>query len=269
MISAEILDAQEVKAEAEADIAEVDGLKAIVDAYMAAETNLENATEAASDAAAELSGQQATFAALGEANNSLSITDATDSAAGTIDLTLQGEADSSSSFEIYSKADPDSDWALDEAVLENAQTFAASNGVEGLDALIADLQASFDADEAQATAQTARNDALTELLEAEDTASEDVDNSGVTVDADTTIDADNAPLTFAQSDAESTIEDLQQELDNRADLDAEVEAAEADVAEMEALNTAISDARSTLEDPEEDGGFDVTLTDFAGGTATA
>ncbi|MFG6157357.1 hypothetical protein ACGTNG_00985 [Halomonas sp. 1390] len=274
VISAKILDAQEAKADAEAAIAEVDGLKAVVDAYLASETNLENATKAADDAAAELAGQETTFEALGKANNTLTVTDAVGptpgpAAAGTIELDLQGDATASSNFVIYNKADVNSDWVLDETKLEEAQTFAANNGVEGLDALIADLQASLAADEAEVTAQAARNDALTELLEAEDAADSSVDNSSVTVDANTNVDGTNAPLTNALQDAEDTIEGLQQDLETRAELDADVVAAEADVAEMEALNQAITDAKATLEDSEEDGGFDVTLTEFSSGTATA
>ncbi|HAA46070.1 MAG: outer membrane adhesin-like protein [Halomonas sp. 54_146] len=271
VISAKIVDAQETKAVAEAAIAEVDGLKAVVDAYLASETNLENAQKAASDAAAELAGEETTFEARGKANNTLEITEAnTTPAPGTIKLALQGDATSSTTFVIYNQADVNSKWVLNKTALESAQTFASNNGVEGLDALVAELQASLAADDAEAAAQTARNSALDDLLDAEDAADATVDNSNVNVDANTTISATNAPLTNELLTQIETIESLQQKLETRTKLDADVAAAKADVAEMEALNKTVADAKAVLEDSEEDGGFGVTLTEFAvGGTATA
>lgn len=220
-LNATLQDAEADLAEAEEAIADGPaGLRKEIADYRAAELALETATEAADVAAAQQSGEENTFATLN---------------GGTLTVNADGTADIDGNDFIILNADDE---------LEIDQDVVDAEELQGAEALLTDIQANLDAQEALVDAQEFRNEELQKVFDLED--------SAVTVVDATEPSTAETPLTQALLDAEDAVETAQEAVDARAELQADVDAAQELVDQLDELEGNIEDAEEAFADLDVD-----------------
>lgn len=230
-------DEQETLDELNASINEVAGLRTALTNYSNALATQEEANAAATDAANQLTGAEATFAA----RNSLTVDDVIITAT---DVSIDDGTVVTPVFTLV-----DGEWEL----------VPGAEEVNGLNDLQTSLQANTDALAAQTDAAAAVGTATT-ALNAVDRTGADAEISGAASGV-----AVN-DLLVAQEDA------LEAAQDDLAELETAVEAWEAAVAlstELTDLNTAVTDALAYIEDSVEDGGLGFNLLNIGDAASAA
>lgn len=203
-LQADLQDAQDAVAEAEAAIAEVPGLRKEIADYEAAQEEAEAAADVEADASATLSGRVATF---NELNSKALVADDIKAADGVVEGIIELNAD-------------------DELVIADD----VDSNLEGVDALLSDIQSWVSADEA-----------LTEADEAEAEALADVQA------------IDGGEALYSQlSDAKGSVEAAETALEDRAEAQQELDDAQALVDELDALDEDIEDAQEAIADEDVD-----------------
>ncbi|WP_099866404.1 DUF4214 domain-containing protein [Pararhizobium haloflavum] len=219
-LAAGLADAEDALADAEEDVAAVEGLAEAIATYEAAEDALEAADAAEVAAGADLTGEIAAFGALNAdyanvtalADGSVTA-DVDDGAGGTTTVTLIG-------------VNGDGDLEIDPAY----------DDVAGIADLLAATTANEAAQEVASDAQTARNDALQVVFETENDA-----YAGTVVDGDA-VNGTDSPLTDALFTEREDLTDAQELVDARAELKADVDTAQSFVDAEDGFEDAVADA---------------------------
>jgi hypothetical protein len=225
-LNADLQDAQDALQAANDDIAEVAGLRKEIADYQAAQEATEAAIEADVNANAELQGEITAF-------NNRNAGDVVVAANGVVTLT-QDSVD----YEVIT-LNNDDELVIDQDLIDANSDLE----VEGLEALLADIQANLAAEEALADAQEAEADALVAVQALEE------DNGAVTGET---------PLLDALVAAQGQVEDAETALEERSEAAAELAEAQELVDQLDALDEAITNSEEAIADE------DVDLDDAAG-----
>ncbi len=219
-LNADLQDAQDALQAANDDISEVAGLRKEIADYQAAQEATEVASKADVNANAELQGEITAF-------NNRNAGDITVAVNGVATLT-QGGTD----YEVIT-LNNDDELVIDQDLIDANSDLE----VEGLEALLADIEANLAAEEALADAEDAEDDALAavEALEEE---------NGAT--------AGTTPLLDALVAAQGQVEDAETALEDRAEAAAELAEAQELVDQLDALDENIADAEEAIADEDVD-----------------
>lgn len=227
--------AQEAVSDYKAEIAKVSGLSGAISAKSAADDRVEAATAAQTAANAELNGRLVTFAESNDGidNSDIAYLDADDNATTTFSevasITVGG-------VEIFT-------------VEDGAVTSVAADGIKGVAALQAAVQAKLGAEAEYAAANTANDIADTRLANIEDLSDGDFDEENGTAVYEALVELE---------DALETAQEAQQELNDAVAAWEGVVALDAERTELEA---AVEDAEDAITDAEDGLGVNMLVED--------
>ncbi|MEG3113672.1 DUF4214 domain-containing protein [Salinicola sp. 4072] len=237
--AADLADAQEA-------ISETNGLQAAISSMLAAGTRYETALNAQAETSEELGGEFAKFGALNSDDTFAEDTNADDNVLFTIEQDDGGTPTPVSFLEVN---------ASGEVVL--AEDFQASD-YEGLDALISDAQAQYDAEQATDKSLTALNGAIDRV----ETLDDSTDENGITITGDGDNDADEngefeVGFTFNNGSDAGAFVNAQTAVDNFDEAVADYQELTGLQDQVDDLNDAVDDAKDAIEEQ------DVKLAEFS------
>ena len=219
---------------AEETVSETEGLRAAISSLQSAETRYESALKAELETSSEFTGEAAKFSAVNTDANVTVDADDTDKLLATIAVTTDdGNGGTTTTQADFLVVDGNGDVVLADAYADSASDY------EGLDALISDAQAQYDAEQAVSK----QNDALTGAANKV----ADLDDTTETVSF---TDDGKGEVTLSFTDASGETSASAELVDAQADVKAFDEAV-ADYQELNTLQGQVDDLNDAVDDAEE------------------